>query len=82
MQVNINVDSELLEKAMLLSHSQNASELLQQALQVFVKTQEQQALLAEMWAIAERCAALPDVDTRSESDILGYNSRGLFTNGD
>ena len=36
----------------------------------------------EMWAIAERCAALPDVDTRSESDILGYNSRGLFTNGD
>jgi hypothetical protein len=86
MQVSVNIDSELLEKAMLLSHSQDASELLQQALQAFVHTYSQSlkrpALLAEMLAIAERCAALPDIDTRLESEILGYNQQGLLVNGD
>ena len=28
--------------------------------------------------ISERCAALPDVDTRSAEEILGYDERGAF----
>jgi len=28
-------------------------------------------------AIGNRCAALPDLDTRSADDILGYNQDGL-----
>jgi len=86
MQVNVEIDQEFLEKALLLSHLKNSNELLQQALQVFVQTlsqsEKRQILLAEMATIAERCAALPDVDTRSESEILGYNQQGLLTNGD
>lgn len=33
---------------------------------------KQGILLAEMLAIADRCAALPDRDTRPEWEILGY----------
>ncbi|NJO14940.1 MAG: type II toxin-antitoxin system VapB family antitoxin [Thioploca sp.] len=89
MQVSVEIDKELLEQAMLLSQAQNVSELLQQALQTLVHTSSKsteisarQALLAEMLAIAERCAALPDIDTRPESEILGYNAQGLLTHGD
>lgn len=28
--------------------------------------------------ISERCAALPDLDTRSADEILGYDGRGTF----
>jgi len=28
--------------------------------------------------VSERCAALPDVDTRSAEEILGYDERGAF----
>lgn len=86
MQVNVEIDKELFEKAMLISHSQNTNELLRQALQILVQTlsqsTERQDLLAEIREISERCAALPDRDIRSESEILGYNQQGLLTDGD
>jgi antitoxin VapB len=28
--------------------------------------------------VSERCAALPDLDTRSAEEILGYDERGAF----
>ena len=28
--------------------------------------------------VSERCAALPDLDTRSPEEILGYDERGVF----
>jgi antitoxin VapB len=31
----------------------------------------------EILAISKRCAALPDVDTRSAEEILGYDEHGL-----
>jgi antitoxin VapB len=31
----------------------------------------------ELLAIGRRCAALPDLDTRSPEDILGYDEFGL-----
>lgn len=90
MQVSVEIDQELLEQVMLLSRAQNVSELLQRALQTFVHTysksteewSDRQILFAEMLAIMERCAALPDIDTRPESEILGYNAQGLLTHGD
>jgi antitoxin VapB len=35
-------------------------------------------LAARLRAISERCAALPDVDSRPENEILGYDEHGLF----
>jgi len=34
-------------------------------------------LVAQLAAIAERCAALPDLDHRSADEILGYDEHGL-----
>jgi antitoxin VapB len=34
-------------------------------------------LADELLAIGARCSALPDLDTRSADDILGYDEHGL-----
>lgn len=31
----------------------------------------------ELLAISRRCAALPDIDTRSADEIIGYDEHGL-----
>ena len=36
-------------------------------------------LAAEIMEIGKRCAALPEIDTRSPDEILGYNEHGLPT---
>jgi antitoxin VapB len=35
------------------------------------------SLAAELLEIGTRCAALPDVDTRTADEILGYDEHGL-----
>jgi len=35
------------------------------------------SLAAELLEIGKRCAALPDLDTRTADEILGYDERGL-----
>lgn len=35
-------------------------------------------LVARLRAISERCAALPEIDSRPENEILGYDEHGLF----
>ena len=35
------------------------------------------SIAAELLAIGRRCAALPDRDTRSPEEILGYDDHGL-----
>lgn len=35
-------------------------------------------LAGRLRAISERCAALPEVDSRSDNEILGYDEHGLF----
>lgn len=83
MQLNVEIDKVLLEKAMILSGLADESIILQAALNLFIKQQcEQQVILTEMSKIAQRCASLPDVDQRSEAEILGYNEMGLLVNGD
>ena len=40
---------------------------------------EHRTLVDELDEIAKRCAALPDLDTRSPDEILGYDEDGLPT---
>lgn len=35
------------------------------------------ALAAEIMEIGRRCASLPDIDTRTADEILGYDEHGL-----
>ena len=35
-------------------------------------------LAARLTAISERCSRLPDLDTRSADEILGYDTDGTF----
>jgi antitoxin VapB len=35
------------------------------------------ALLEEIRAISHHCASLPELDTRSEDEILGYDENGI-----
>ena len=41
------------------------------------KREDKTALLAEIRAIADYCASLPMLDTRSEDEILGYDENGI-----
>lgn len=36
------------------------------------------SLAEELDEIGKRCAALPDIDTRSPDEILGYDKKGLW----
>ena len=38
---------------------------------------EKDRLLAEMRAIRERVARLPELDSRSDEDIIGYDEHGI-----
>lgn len=37
--------------------------------------------LQAMLEISKRCSRLPDLDSRSADEILGYNEQGSFENG-
>lgn len=43
-----------------------------------IDVQKKAPRLARLKRIAENCAALPDLDIRSEDDILGYSGEGLL----
>ena len=36
------------------------------------------ALAAELDALAKECAALPDLDSRSSDEIIGYDQNGMW----
>lgn len=41
------------------------------------KREDKAALLADIRAIADHCASLPVLDTRSEDEIMGWDENGL-----
>jgi len=41
------------------------------------KQDDRQTLIADLMAIADHCASLPVLDTRSEDEIMGWNENGL-----
>jgi antitoxin VapB len=49
----------------------------EERLQRVRRTHEGRSLAAEILKIGERCASLPDLDTRTADEILGYDAHGL-----
>jgi antitoxin VapB len=49
----------------------------EERLQRVKRRQAGRSLAAELLEIGRRCASLPDVDTRSSDDIVGYDEHGL-----
>jgi antitoxin VapB len=41
------------------------------------KRESKQQLLADIMAIAEHCASLPVLDTRTDDEIMGWDENGL-----
>ena len=41
------------------------------------KRQSKQQLIADLMAIADHCASLPVLDSRSEDEIMGWDENGL-----
>jgi len=49
----------------------------EERLQRVRRQQAGRSLAAEMLEIGRRCAALPDLDTRTADEILGYDAHGV-----
>jgi antitoxin VapB len=49
----------------------------EERLQRVRRQQSGRSLATEILEIGRRCAALPDLDTRTEDEILGYDEHGL-----
>lgn len=49
----------------------------EERLQRVRRQQSARSLAAEILEIGRRCAALPDLDTRTADEILGYDQHGL-----
>ena len=59
------------------SKTQAVTRALRERLAQVERTQRKRRLADELDEIALRCAALPDRDTRSPEEILGYDDRGI-----
>jgi antitoxin VapB len=49
----------------------------EERLQRVRRDRSQRSLASELLEIGRRCAALPDLDTRTADEILGYDEHGL-----
>jgi antitoxin VapB len=52
---------------------------LEQALRRVRGRKTAPSVLEAILEVSERCAALPDLDTRTPEEILGYDQRGVFS---
>jgi antitoxin VapB len=41
------------------------------------RQEDKQMLIADLMAIAEHCASLPVIDSRTEDEIMGWDENGL-----
>ena len=59
------------------------TEAIEQALKARIDAQYEnyEPLRVSLAQIAAECAALPDLNTRSADEILGYGESGGFSNG-
>jgi len=51
---------------------------LEERLQRLRGRKDAPVLAARLREISERCAALPELDSRTDDEILGYDEHGLF----
>lgn len=59
------------------SKTQAVTEALKDRLKTLKRRKSRQHMSVRLNEIAEHCAALPVLDTRSPDDILGYDESGL-----
>lgn len=87
MALNIkNVRTEQLAKQVALETGETLTEAVTRALEERLErltgrrqTPDRFAALLE---ISQRCGSLPDLDSRTADDILGYGEQGQFSDGD
>lgn len=74
---------EKLAKTLAKRHGISMTEAIEQALEARISSQNEsrKPLKDSLAQIAAECAALPDLDTRSADEILGYGESGGFING-
>ena len=77
-----NPEADRLARELAAATGENITEAVLAALRerlVRVNSQRDEAFFDDMRAIARRCAALPELDSRSADEILGYDEHGLPT---
>ncbi len=84
MALNIkNTEADELARRLAQRTGLNITDVIIRALREELRREEGRAtapdLAAELMEIGRRCAALPDLDRRSEDQILGYDERGLWS---
>jgi hypothetical protein len=93
MNISLRIDDNLLLRASQLTGILDQKTLLTAGLKALITLESRQWLDSEevtetenpfetfqaIMEIAQRCAALPIRDTRSEDEILGYNNIGIFS---
>jgi antitoxin VapB len=82
MSLNIkHPEADRLARSLAEKTGETITETVIKALQERLAREEGRAILPsikdELLAIGRRCAALPDLDTRSANEILGYDAHGL-----
>lgn len=78
-----NPEAEQLARELAASSNQTLTEVVLEALRGYRQQQNEQQqrpdLAKRLLAIGAHCAHLPDRDTRSADDIMGYDEHGLPT---
>ncbi|HYA15818.1 MAG TPA: type II toxin-antitoxin system VapB family antitoxin [Bryobacteraceae bacterium] len=84
MPINIkNAEADELARRLAQRTGRGITEVVIEALREKLTREEGRArvpsLACEILEIGRHCASLPDLDTRPEDEILGYNERGVWS---
>ena len=83
MSLNINDQrAEKLARDLALETGENITQViiqsLKERLERFKKRGDSKKKFKDIMSISKRCSSLPDIDKRSEDEILGYNDEGAL----
>jgi antitoxin VapB len=77
-----NEEADELARAIAKRTGRNITDVVIHALREELRREEGRSvapdLAEDLMEIGRQCAALPDLDTRTEDEILGYNERGVW----
>lgn len=80
-----NSRAEMLAREVAKESGENITQAIIHALEERLERVRGRRLLSDItediMAISERCKAFPELDTRSEDEILGYSRKGTFDHG-
>lgn len=84
MPLNIkNVEADALARALAQTTGRSLTEAVIYALREQLRREQGRSsspdLVEDLLQIGRHCASLPDLDTRTAEEILGYNERGIWS---